>query len=250
MNRALPLIALAALASASGAAEEAVLREPLVAQDLTWTLQDSARPRSVAIRTGDGRSNVSVPVDRLEQSEGLAPGARGEVRFSLPREAGLTDCTGSHKRSGAAGTCRFVSAPAFEQELAQRGVELGQRRNLIPLALVDARLALVDAFSREGMPLSEASDLIAASALDITGDYIHELKSAGLQLKRLRDVFACRAVGVEGAFVRDMADAGYPKLTAQQAITMKAVGVTPQYAIAMNRALGAVRAVESAGELQ
>lgn len=247
--KALPLIALSALAAASGAAEDRTPRPPLVSDGLTWRMASPAA-ETVELRTADGRSRVTVPVAQLTAATGLD--ARGPTAFALEREAGKTRCTGT--RDGAAvaasGTCRFVSHPAFEEGLAQRGVALGTRDNLVALALVDARLALVDALSQEGLPVTEAGDLTAAAALKVTGSYVNDLKAAGLRLDRFGDVLACRAVGVDGSFLRQMGEAGYAQLTAHQAIAMRAVGVTPGYAAAMNRAAGAMRAVEDLGGLQ
>jgi hypothetical protein len=252
--KALPFIVLFALVGVAGAAaEETASPRVLVADDLTWTTQGSADEgwRSVQVRSGDGHSSVSVPITRLDDAQGLGSGAGdGPVRFAIRREVGAAACVGSRKGKAAAGTCRFASDPGFEQGLAQRGVRLGKRNNLIALALVDAHLALVDELSREGLAMPDASDLIAASALGVTGAYVHELKAAGLALDKLGDVYAARALDVDAAFLREMAAAGYPKLTVSQAITMKAVGVTPAYAEAMNRAAGAARAVEGIGELQ
>ena len=252
--KALPLIVLSALVGVAGAAaEETVPTHALVADDLTWSVEGRADDawRSVQVRTGDGHSSVSVPVARLDAAQGLEPGAgEGPVRFAIRREAGTADCTGTRHGRAAAGGCRFVSVPAFEQALAQRGVRLGKRSNLIALALVDAHLALVDELSREGLPIADASDLIAASALKVTGDYVHALKAAGLVFEKLGDVYAARALNVDRQFLESMAAAGYPHLTLSQAVTMKAVGVTPEYAEAMNRAAGAAHAVEGLGELQ
>lgn len=252
--KALPLLPLFALIGVAGAAaEESVPRTAYVADDLTWSLErnDRGENRSVEIRTADRHTNVTVAVDRLDDARGLEPGAAdGPVSFAVRREAGEATCRGTRRGNAVAGTCRFVSSPNFEEGLAQRGVKLGKRKNLVALALVDAHLALVDDLSREGLPITEDDDLIAASALKVTGPWVREIKQAGLRLDKVEDLYAARALNVDAAFLRAMAAAGYPNLTVSQAITMKAVGVTPAYAEAMNRAAGAAHAVEGLGELQ
>ena len=252
--KAMPLAVLLAFVGVAGAAaEETASPRVFAADDLTWSTQGELDGgwRSVQVRSGDGNSSVSVPIARLDDAQGLEPvSSDGPVRFAIRREAGTADCIGARSRRAAAGTCRFASDPNFEQGLAQRGVRLGKRKNLIALALVDAHLALVDELSREGLEIADASDLIASTALGVTGGYVHGLKAAGLAFDKLGDVYAARALNVDAAFVREMAAAGYPHLTVSQAITMKAVGVTPEYAEAMNRAAGAAHAVEGMGELQ
>ena len=238
--KALPLIALFALAGVAGAAAETSPPEPLMIADLRF----EEISRGVEIRTADGRSSVSVKRERLSEASGL--GGDGPVRFVIVAEAGRTECSGARGE----GHCRFASSPAFETGLAQRGVELERRRDLLALALVDARLALVDQLSRDGLAPANSSHLVAAAALGVTGAWAHELKEAGLAIAEFDDLIAARALKLDGSFIRQMAAAGYPRLSARQAITMKAVGVTPAYAEAMNRVVDAAQAVEGMGELQ
>jgi len=245
--KALPLIALFALAGVAGAAAESSPSEPLVLDDLQFEWRD-ARSGSVEIRSADRRSSVTVKRDRLSEASGFD--AAGPVRFAVAAEAGRTECSGIHRGARASGHCRFVSAPAYETGLAQRGVELERRRDLLALALVDAPLALVDELSREGLAPADSGDLIAAAALGVTGAWARDLREAGLDIAKFDDLIAARALKLDGAFIRAMAEAGYPRLSARQAITMKAVGVTPGYAAAMNRAADAAQEVERLGGLQ
>jgi hypothetical protein len=245
--KALPLIALFALAGVAGAAEESSPPAPLVLDDLKFEWRD-ARSGSLEMRSRDGRSSTTITRERLSDASGLE--ANGPVRFAVAAEAGRTECAGTRKGLRASGQCRFVSSPAYETGLAQRGVELERRRDLFALALVDARLALVDELSRDGLAPADSGDLIAAAALGVTGAGARDLREAGLDIAKFDDLIAARALKLDGAFVRAMAGAGYPRLTVRQAITMKAVGVTPSYAAAMNRAADAAQQVEGMGGLQ
>ena len=238
--KALPLIALFALAGVAGVAAETIPPEPLTIADLKF----EETSRGVEIRTANGRSSVTVDRERLSEASGL--GSSGPVRFVIAAEAGRTECSGVRGDGG----CRFASSPAYETGLAQRGVKLERRRDLLALALVDARLALVDELSRDGLAPANSGHLIAAAALGVTGAWAHELKEAGLAIAEFDDLVAARALKVDGAFIRQMAEAGYPRLSARQAITMKAVGVTPAYAEAMNRVADTAQAVEGMGKLQ
>ena len=238
--RALPLIALFALAGVAGAAADTSPHEPLTIADLRF----EETSRGVEIRTADGRSQVTVERDRLSEASGLE--SDGPVRFVIAAGAGRTECAGMRRE----GRCRFVSSPAYETGLAQRGVKLERRRDLLALALVDARLALVDELSRDGLAPANSGHLVAAAALGVTGAWAHELKEAGLAIAEFDNLVAARALKLDGSFIREMAAAGYPRLSARQAITMKAVGVTPAYAEAMNRVADAAQAVEGMGELQ
>lgn len=245
--KAMPLIALFALAGVAGAAEESSPPAPLALDDLSFEWRD-ARSGSVEIRSRDGRSSTTVKRARLSDVSGFE--GNGPVRFAVAAEAGRTECSGFRKGARAKGDCRFVSSPSYETGLAQRGVTLERRRDLLALALVDARLALVDELSHDGLAPRDSGDLIAAAALGVTGAWAHDLREAGLDIDKFDDLIAARALELDGPFIRAMAAAGYPRLTARQAITMKAVGVTPSYAAAMNRAADAAQQVEGMGGLQ
>lgn len=249
--KALPLIALLALSAVSGMAAEAPPPEPLVLGDLTFEADPSGRAARIEVRSSRGRSTVSVRRSQISEASGMEPGSPdGPVRFSIVAEAGRADCVGQRSSGLASGTCRFASSPAFETGLTQRDIALERRRDLLSLALVDARLALVDDLSHCGFKVGESGNLIAATALGITGGWAHELEEAGLTVGDFNDLIAARALDVDGPFLRAMASAGYPRLSAHQAVAMKAVGVTPAYATAMNRAAVAAQALNEGGGLQ
>lgn len=248
--KSLPLIALFALAGVAGSAAETALPTPLAIDDMTFEVRHgSGDPVEIRSKRGDGSFSTSLRRERLSHADGV-DGGDGPVRFTVEAEAGRTECSGARRQGEARGTCRFVSSPEFETGLAQRGVPLQRRRDLLALALVDARLALVDDLSRDGLRPPDSGDLIAATALGITGAWAHDLREAGLVIDKFGDLIAARALNVDAGFVRAMAKAGYPHLTSEQVITMKAVGVTPDYAAAMNRASDAAHAVADAGGLQ
>jgi len=246
--KALPLIALLAVTAAAGTAADNRPPAPLVLDELSFTSRGHDSSRQIEIRSDDDRSSVSVSRARMSETQGLDED--GPMRFTVAAEAGRTECQGVRHDGVAAGTCRFTSSPDFEIGLAQRGVRLEHRRDLLALALVDAKLALVDDLSRDGWAPRDSSNLIAAGALGITGAWADGLKRGGLTIAAFDDLIAARALDLDGAWLRDMAAAGYPHLTVHQAISMRAVGVTPSYAAAMNRAMDAAHAVENAGGLQ
>ncbi len=192
--KALPLISLLALCALSGAAADARPPEPLVLDDLTFASSQFRKGDPIEIRSSRGQSTVSLRRTRFSGATGTEPDAAdGLVRFTITADAGRTDCEGTRHRGVAIGRCRFVSTPAFEAGLAERGVDLDERGELVTLALVDARLTLVDELSRDGFVIEESGDLVAATALGITGAWAHEVKGAGLTVNDFSDLIAARA---------------------------------------------------------
>jgi len=85
--KALPLIALFALAGVAGAAEETSPPAPLTIDDLEFQWRE-ARAGSVEIHSDDGRASVTVKRERLSEAAGLD--ADGPVRFVVAAGAGRT----------------------------------------------------------------------------------------------------------------------------------------------------------------
>lgn len=167
------------------------------------------------------------------------------IAFTLAREAGTLVCTGRAEASGrAAGSCRFDPSDGFAAALARRAIAPKESDEMLGLALVDARLAVVDGLAAEGFRFGDAGELIAVSALGVTPGYASELRDAGLHVDQLGDLIAARALKIDAAWLGAMARAGYPDLAVGQAIQMRALGVTPDYAIRMGRVLHAVHEIE------
>ena len=211
-------------------------------EDIEWSYAGGDNPH---VRlTHDGMNSTMDTDDLPRVADGLAATSSnpGEaVSFDLAREAGALACTGEWAAQGTAhGTCRFDPDQAFVAALAGRGLRPQDSDEAFALALVDARVAEVDALERAGFDLTEVDDLLAVSALEVTAEYAGELRAAGLAIDELDDLVAARALEISPHWLAEMAEAGYPGLTTDQAISMRALDVTPDYARRMKRVASAV----------
>lgn len=237
-SRFLPLLVSVICLAAPVAARAA----PISFDDLAWRVDGGPGKAAVpSLRVSRGSSSTSMAIDGTADLRTLRDAlmqAPGPVSFTLRREAGELTCVGAISgRVDGQGRCRFVSQPAFAQGLAQRSLPLQrQGDDLLALALLDARLASIDALIGEGPRPDSVSDVIAATALGISAAYARDLKAAGLSIRSFDDLVACRALRIDAGYVRSLTAAGYPRLTSQQIISMKAVGVTAPFATAMNAA--------------
>lgn len=220
-------------------------------ETIAWTYRDEGAPgRSSQLRfSHDGMTTTFSPEEAKVIMGELATASLanpGEaVKFALVREAGALACTGRVERAGSAsGACRFDPDKRFTDALARRGLPPEDSDEVLALALVDARIALVDGLLAQGYRVDEASDLVAVAALEVTPAFAGELRGAGLKIDDLDDLVAARALHIDAAWLGEMAQAGYPQLDVQQTIQMRALGVTPDYAKRMSRVLRALGEIE------
>jgi len=240
-------VTVATLACAQGGPPDAVA-SPI--EHIGWSYPRTNGPQAEPVirlehKGIDGsldRGDVPEAIDRLAAALDT-PGR--ELSFELVREAGRLACIGQVERQRrAGGTCRFVPDTRFLDGLAAHDLAVGDSKNLLALALVDAHLAWIDGLAGQGFRVTDVGGLITVSALDASPDFAAELTEAGLVGDDLEDLIAARAVGIDGAWVRGMAGAGYRNLQFDRAIQLRALDVTPDYARRMARVARATDGTE------
>jgi len=218
--------------------------------DIEWSYRAASGPHGDPMlrleREGMNASFDAQDLPEIMAALAASSGRSGEgAAFSVVREAGALACAGRVTALGTAqGTCRFDPDEGFLAALAARGLHPEDVGEMLGLALVDARLASVDALSRDGYRLEDVGALMAVAALGVTPAFVAELRDAGLVVTEVDDLVAARAVEVDAAWVREMAGAGYANLGIEKAIELKAMGVTPDYARRMTRVMRAMEGVE------
>lgn len=221
--------------------------------DIDWTYGEDDRfdtsppsfrlSRNGHISSFDGTEAAAFMGERVIASL-ASPGEA--VSFVVRREAGTIACSGTIVSVGrASGTCGFDPDQDFLAELQARELAPDGSDELLVLALVDARMASVDALSREGFVIDEIDTVVALAALEVTPEFARSLKSGGLAIDDTDNLIAAKAVGVDPAWLRGMAEAGYADLDADRAIQMRALDITPDYARKMSRVMAALEGTET-----
>jgi hypothetical protein len=221
--------------------------------DIEWTYGkderfDTGRPSFRFSRDGhtssfDGTEAADFVGERVTASL-ASPGEA--VSFTVRREAGTFDCSGTVVRVGhASGTCRFDPDQSFVAKLQARNLAPDDSEEVMVLALVDARMASVEGLLREGFVIDEVDTVVALAALHVTPEFARSLKSAGLAIDDTDNLIAAKAVGVDPAWLQGMAEAGYTDLDADRAIQMRALDITPDYALKMSRVMAALEGTET-----
>jgi hypothetical protein len=221
--------------------------------DIDWTYGnddrfDTGRPSFRFSRDGhmssfDGTEAAAFVGERVTASL-ASPGEA--VSFTVRREAGTFDCRGTVLAVGrAAGKCRFDPDQGFVGQMQARGLAPEDSDEVMVLALVDARVASVDALSRDGFAIDEVDTVVALAALEVTPEFARSLRTAGLAIDDTENLVAAKAVGIDAAWLQGMAEAGYTDLDADRAIQMRALDITPEYARKMSRVLAALEGTET-----
>jgi len=221
--------------------------------DIDWTYGEENRHKSDRPTLRLSRNGHMSSFDGTEAAEFMGErvtaslASPGEaVSFTVRREAGTIACSGTVVAVGrASGLCRFDPDQGFIARLRERALTPEDSDELFVLALVDARMASVDALSREGFVIDEVGTVVALAALHVTPEFARSLRTAGLVIDDTDNLIAAKAVGVDPAWLRGMAEAGYADLDADRAIQMRALDITPDYARKMSRVIAALEGTET-----
>ena len=160
------------------------------------------------------------------------------VHFTLDRDAGVIDFTGSFESGEGVG--RFVFTPSASYAAILRSLNVASEEalddeKLFSLAMHDVSAA----FIREMQALGYRQDLqsyVRFRIHGVTTDFVRELRSLGYDKLSAEDLVRFRIHGVSPEFIRGMKDLGFDA-TAEDLVRFRIHGATPQYVRGM-RELG------------
>lgn len=164
----------------------------------------------------------------LEVSSFRSPGSR-PIHFSIVREAGRLDCSGSGGESYAHGNCRFTADPAFAQLLASRGIGRPTRDQSFALMAVNAHREMIEAVASARYPTPRMDDVIALSALGVDGRYITQMSRAGYRPSSIHSLIEFKALGITPEWIGGFARVGYANLPGDGLVQMRALNITPDF---------------------
>lgn len=164
----------------------------------------------------------------LEVSSFHNPGSR-PLHFSVVREAGRLDCSGSGGESYAHGNCRFTADAGFSQLLASRGVGRPTRDQSFALVAVNARREMIEAVAAARYPTPSMENVIALSALGVDGRYIGAMSRAGYRPRSIESLIEFKALGITPEWIGGFARVGYANLPGDGLVQMRALNITPEF---------------------
>lgn len=226
----------------------------------TWSIQPAviAGRLELELRTNTETGHHSHGSSQFTaQDLGLQPsdleGASHPVNFTMRRDAGSIDFTGTAADGVAAGHFTFTSNPAYGDALAKRGLDRPTGEEQLAAVTLDISLSYIGGISAAGVrPTSygkviafralgitpqsirdlrrqfgslDEDGLVTFSALHITPAYIHELASAGYTNLSANELTELKALNVDGAYIRRVQAHGYKHPTVRQLVELKAMKI-------------------------
>ena len=249
---------------------------PVFAQNVmngTWSIQPGGNAGEIQLElrysSARGADRSQNSHDFNVQTLGLRPedisGPSHPVHFSLSRDAGTIDFTGTAGEGVGAGHYKFAPNRSYPQAIAARGMDRPDLEKQLVAVMLDISLSYADGVIAAGVRPSSFDKLIAFralritpesitslrrafgamdeeqlitfSALHITPRYAAEMRAEGLTGLDSQSLVTLKALHVDAAYIHDLGSAGYSHLSANELTELKALHVDAQY----------IRRVESHG---
>lgn len=157
-----------------------------------------------------------------------SPGTR-PIRFTIAREAGRIDCTGSGGNALARGSCTMTPDQAFNDFLASHGIRRPSENETYGLIALDVHRTLVDALAQARYPTPSAEKLIELTAVEVTPAYILGLSGQGYRPQSLDGLVQFAALKITPDYIGSFVRAGYSTLRPEELVQLKALGITPEF---------------------
>jgi hypothetical protein len=179
---------------------------------------------------------------RVDQLRGLSISTvknGGKATFTLEREAGNTEFTGSFSGGKGEGTFVFTTNTAFVAGMKARGFDFdkSEKQNdrespdnrYFAAALLNVTTALADDLASADFGKLETDDLFAAAIFKIDSAYLREMKSAGFKNLTFGDLVKARIFKIDGEFLRELAQNGLDNEPFENVVKMKIFKITPEF---------------------
>jgi hypothetical protein len=157
-----------------------------------------------------------------------SPGTR-PIRFTVAREAGQIDCSGTGGNSMARGNCSLAPNEAFNQFLRQHGIAQPTEDQTFGLVALNVHRDLVQALSQARYPTPSVEKLIELTAVGVTPAYISALAGHGYRPESLDGLVEFAALKITPDYIGSFVSAGYGNLRPDELVQLKALDITPQF---------------------
>lgn len=215
-----------------------VLSTFALAEDLsngTWTIQP-ARQGNIELElrsegSGD-EEHISAGSYSSPQEIGLQPGDLNSpshsVHFTIRRDAGTLDFTGTVGDGVGAGHYTYAPNAAYADGVAKRGYDRPTARQQLVATTLDISNAYIDGIIATGVRPSSFAKLIAFRALRVTPQGIRDLRQQFGALDE-ESVITFTALHIDTAYIKELAAAGYTNLSSHEVTELKALHVDGAY---------------------
>ncbi len=157
------------------------------------------------------------------------------LRFSVIREAGRLDCSGTGSSSSAAGGCGLTPDPGFVRLIESRGIARPTPEQQFGLVALNVRRELIDSLAAAHYPTPTIDNLMGLTALGVDGAYIAGMARAGYRPPTLDALLQFKALDITPEWIAGFVRVGYADLSGDKLAQLKALNVTPDYIAGFDR---------------
>lgn len=196
-----------------------------------------------------GKYQISGHAYEINELRGLGPGqlrgANSPVRFSIVREAGTIDLTGTFTDGAGSGTWTFTPNASFVASMRSFGFENISDKKLFASAVLDVRTATVSDLRASGIRNLEYDDVFKATIFKIDGQYIREMSAAGFANLDMEDLVKGRIFKIDANYAREISTLGFGEQSLEQLVKFRIFKITPEFLAQMKaEGLGSLSAEE------
>lgn len=150
------------------------------------------------------------------------------VNFSINREAGNIEMTGTFQNGKGAGTYRFTPNRSFASAMQTRGFTFTNEKLFTATAL-DLTTAFVDDLLTANFKGLDTDDLFKAKIFKITPQFMSEMAAIGFPNLDMEDLVKARIFKIDAAYARQIADMGFKNDSLEGLVKFRIFKVTPEF---------------------
>lgn len=151
------------------------------------------------------------------------------VNFSLQREAGTFNFTGSFSAGRGSGTFTLIPSASFVSAMSSRGYNLNDEKQFVS-AMLDVRVKAVDDLKAAGFPNLTFDDVIKATIFRITPEFVSEMTSIGYKNLDMEDLVKARIFKIDAKFAREVKEMGFGENQPMETLVkMRIFKITPDF---------------------
>jgi len=157
------------------------------------------------------------------------------IHFTIAREPGRIDCTGTGAAATAHGTCGATADADFLALLNRHGIGQPNDDQLLGLIALNVHRNLIEALAAARFPTPSIGQLIELTAVGVTPDYIRGLEAAGYRPQSLDGLVQFAALKITPEFIGSYIRAGYSGLQPEELVQLKALDIKPEFIAGFER---------------